>query len=77
MTDRQQRVRDAVAAYWRAHGYAPSITDLEAATGIGRSHLHGLLIQLEATGVVRMERGIPRTVRVTEDATAIREALTT
>lgn len=75
MNGRQEAVHRAVAAYWRDNAHAPSITDLEEATGIGRAYVHECLQALAAEGAVLMTPGVPRTVRLATDDTAIRRAL--
>jgi DNA-binding GntR family transcriptional regulator len=75
MSTRRDAVRQAVAAYWRKHGHAPSITDLEDATGIGRAWVHQALMDLTHDGTVRMRPGVPRTAVLTTDAQVIADAL--
>jgi repressor LexA len=58
----RERVFDALVAYHREHGYAPSVRDLCAATGLATGTVNYHVHRLDAEGRVRLARGRARTV---------------
>lgn len=58
----RERVYDAVIAHHRAHGYAPSVRELAAATQLASSTTAYHLSRLAADGRVSMRPGRARTV---------------
>jgi repressor LexA len=66
---RRQRVLEAVAAFWAANGYSPSLDEIADLAGLAhRSSVHHHLRRLRADGLVAYEEGKARTVRLTEKA---------
>jgi repressor LexA len=67
LTDRQHIVLDAIQAYWAEQGVPPSVTELAAVLGVGRSTVHQHLIALKRKGYLDHVEGASRTWRPTTD----------
>ncbi len=60
---RQQAVYDAIVAYLREHGVAPSTADLAQQFGISRTTVHGHLRALQRKGYLGHSEGVARSWR--------------
>jgi SOS-response transcriptional repressor LexA len=64
---RQDRILKAIAWYWTEHGFAPSLRDIEALTGIkGVSTVMREVKALRAAGRVSYRDRQPRTLKLVE-----------
>jgi SOS-response transcriptional repressor LexA len=66
--DREQTLLDAIALFWRQHGYAPTLRELCALADLSSTSLAVLYLErLEARGLVAWEKKIARTIRLVKD----------
>ncbi len=65
-----QAVAQAVQRLTAARGYAPAIVEVGLALGIAKTRAHRAVEAAEAAGTIERRRGLPRTMRVVEAATA-------
>lgn len=63
LSQRQQAVYDAIVAYLREHGVAPSTADLAQQFGISRTTVHGHLRALQRKGYLGHSEGVARSWR--------------
>jgi repressor LexA len=64
----QVRVLNVIRDYYRANGYAPSLRDIAAATGLAVSGVQYQVGQLQAKGWIRRHPNRPRTLVVLNPA---------
>ncbi len=66
-TETQRAILRWVAAWWKQYGYGPSVRELGRAFGWNSdaAAAYGHLKRLRAKGLVRWERHLPRTLRLT------------
>jgi len=66
LTDRQVEIFSAIDALMKSKGYAPSIRELGAATGIKSTYgVECAILQLEKRGLVVRDPHIARSMRIT------------
>jgi repressor LexA len=63
--DREQTLLDAIALFWRQHGYAPTLRELCALADISSTSLAVLYLErLAGAGFIEYEPGKARTIRL-------------
>lgn len=60
LPERQRATLEALEAYWREHGVAPSLGDLAAILGVSRPTAHGHVRALQRKGYIDAQEGVPR-----------------
>jgi hypothetical protein len=66
------RLVRVVAEFWRGHGYGPSVRELGHALYVSPSSVEIRLRQAEAAGLLKSDKGTPRSIRLAALDTAIR-----
>ena len=65
LPERQRATLEALEAYWREHGVAPSLGDLAAILGVSRPTAHGHVRALQRKGYIDAQDGVSRSWRST------------
>ena len=60
LPERQRATLEALEAYWRRHGLAPSLGDLARILGVSRPTAHGHVRALQRKGYIDAQDGVPR-----------------
>lgn len=69
MSAAQRKVFDAIDAYWKEHGYGPTLEDIATATGAkNTSSVYQHVERLVAKGFVARKPGAARTTRTIPEA---------
>ena len=66
---RQRATLEALEAYWREHGVAPSLGDLASILGVSRPTAHGHVRALQRKGYIDAQDGVPRSWQSTRSGT--------
>lgn len=68
LTVRQLRILEVIEDYWANQGYAPTLRDVARLVGCAYSSVAYQVGELEAAGRVKHTPGIPRSLRVVQQA---------
>ena len=69
LPERQRATLEALEAYWREHGVAPSLGDLASILGVSRPTAHGHVRALQRKGYIDAQDGVPRSWQSTRSGT--------
>lgn len=67
-TDKQMQVVNFIRSYRDQHGYPPSLTDIGTFLGLSKSTVFAHLAACERKGLIEIDRGKQRALRVVESA---------
>ena len=71
LPERQRATLEALEAYWREHGVAPSLGDLAAILGVSRPTAHGHVRALQRKGYIDAQDGVSRSWRSRDQAVQV------
>ncbi|AEE98010.1 LexA family protein [Mahella australiensis] len=65
LTEKQQRILDAIVKYQTERGFAPSLHEIGDMVGLKSvATVYGYICRLEKAGAIRRVHGSPRTIEV-------------
>jgi repressor LexA len=65
LTEKQQRILDAILEYTAKRGFPPSLREIGDIVGLkSTATVYGYVCRLEKAGVIRRIHGSPRTIEV-------------
>jgi repressor LexA len=71
LPERQRATLEALEAYWREHGVAPSLGDLARVLGVSRPTAHGHVRALQRKGYIDARDGVSRSWRPRDQAVQV------